>query len=165
MKDYGGKWIDELPKVVWGLRTLISRATGYSPFFLVYGSEAVLPADLIWLSPRIEQYEEGEAEETRQLEIDSIEEIRDSAIIQNAKYQQGLRRHYDKSTQPRSLKLGDSVLRLIQKKDGRHKLLSPWEGPFIVKNVTGPGTYELMTPDEIPVKNTWHISQLKRFYN
>ena len=165
LKDYGGKWIDELPKVVWGLRTQISRATGYSPFFLVYGSEAVLPADLIWLSPRIEQYEEGEAEETRRLEIDSIEEIRDSAIIQNARYQQGLRRHYDKSTQPRSLKPGDSVLRLIQKKDGRHKLLSPWEGPFIVKTATGPGTYELMTPDEIPVKNTWHISQLKRFYN
>ena len=106
LKDYGGKWIDELPKVVWGLRTQINRATGYSPFFLVYGSEAVLPADLIWLSSRIEQYEEGKAEETRQLEIDSIEEIRDSAIIQNAKYQQGLRRHYDKSTQPRSLKPG-----------------------------------------------------------
>ena len=45
--DYGSKWIEELPKVVWGLRTQISRAIGYSPFFLVYGSEAVLPADLI----------------------------------------------------------------------------------------------------------------------
>jgi hypothetical protein len=65
----------------------------------------------------------------------------------------------------RSLKPGDSVLRLIQKKDGRHKLLSPWEGPFIVKTATRPSTYKLMTPDEIPVKNTWHISQLKRFYN
>ena len=62
--DYGSKWIEELPKVVWGLWTQISRATGYSPFFLVYGSEAVLSADLIWTSPRIEQYDEGEAENT-----------------------------------------------------------------------------------------------------
>ena len=62
--DYGSKWIEELPKVVWGLWTQISRAIGYSPFFLVYGSEAVLPADLIWTSPRIEQYDEGEAEHT-----------------------------------------------------------------------------------------------------
>ena len=62
--DYGSKWIEELPKVVWGLRTQISRATEYSPFFLVYGSEAVLPADFIWTSPRIEQYDEGEAEHT-----------------------------------------------------------------------------------------------------
>jgi hypothetical protein len=46
-EDYGFKWIEELPKVVWGLRTQVSRATGYSPFFLVYISKVVLPADLI----------------------------------------------------------------------------------------------------------------------
>lgn len=131
----------------------------------MYESKAVLPANLIWMSPRIEQYEEGEAEETRRLEIDTLEEVRDSAIIQNARYQQGLRRYYDKSKNPRSLKPGDSVLKLIQKKDGRHKLHSPWEGPFKVKRATGPGTYELTTVDSIPIKNTWHISQLKRFYN
>jgi hypothetical protein len=47
LENYRSKWIEELPKVVWGLRTLVSRATGYSPFFLVYGSKAVLPVDLI----------------------------------------------------------------------------------------------------------------------
>jgi hypothetical protein len=57
LKDYGYKWIEDLPKVVWGLRTQVSRATGYAPFFLVYGSEVVLSVDLIWTSPRIEQYD------------------------------------------------------------------------------------------------------------
>jgi hypothetical protein len=52
LEDYGSKWIEELPKVVWGLRTQVSRATGYSHFFLVYGSKAVLPADLIWTSQK-----------------------------------------------------------------------------------------------------------------
>jgi hypothetical protein len=33
LEDYGSKWIKELPKVVWGLRTQVSRATGYSSFF------------------------------------------------------------------------------------------------------------------------------------
>jgi hypothetical protein len=47
LEDYGYKWVEELPKVVWGLRTQVNKATGYSPFFLVYGSEAVLPVDLI----------------------------------------------------------------------------------------------------------------------
>jgi hypothetical protein len=65
LKDYGGKWIYELPKVIWGLHTQYSRATGYSPFFQVYGSEVILPADLIWNSSRIEQYDEGEADDTR----------------------------------------------------------------------------------------------------
>jgi hypothetical protein len=30
----GGKWIDELPHVIWGLRTQPSKATGQTPFFL-----------------------------------------------------------------------------------------------------------------------------------
>jgi transposase InsO family protein len=52
-KDYVGKWIYELPKVVWGLRIQQSRVVGYSPFFLVYGTKAILPTDLIWNSPRV----------------------------------------------------------------------------------------------------------------
>jgi hypothetical protein len=55
LEDYGSKWIEEIPKVVWGLGTQVSKATGYSPFFLIYGSEAILPVDLIWTSPKIEQ--------------------------------------------------------------------------------------------------------------
>ena len=81
--------LNELPKVVWGLRTQISRATRYSPFFLVYGSEAILPADLIWTSPRIKQYDEGEVEHTRRLELDSIEEVRVNATLQSVRYLQG----------------------------------------------------------------------------
>jgi hypothetical protein len=143
IEDYGSKCIEELPKVVWGLRTQVSRATEYSPFFLVYGSEAILPVDLIWTSPKIEQYEEGEAEHTRRLELDSTEEVRVNASLHSARY---------------------LVLRRIQKTDGRHKLLSPWEGPFIVAKVSRPGTYKLMTEDGVEVMNMWHISQLRRFY-
>jgi transposase InsO family protein len=47
LEDYASKWIEELPKVVWVLQTQVSRAIEYSPFFIVYRSEAVLPADLI----------------------------------------------------------------------------------------------------------------------
>jgi transposase InsO family protein len=85
LEDYGSKWIEELPKVVWGLCTQVSRATGYSSFFLVYGSEAVLPADLICTSLKLEQYE-GEAEQTRRLELDSTEEVRINATLQSARY-------------------------------------------------------------------------------
>ena len=82
----------------------------------------------------------------------------------SARYLQGLRRHYNKNTQSRSLQIGDLVLKRIQKTDGWHKLLSPWKGPFIVTKVTGPGTYKLITEDGREVNNTWHISQLRRFY-
>jgi transposase InsO family protein len=100
LEDYGSKWIEELPKVVWGLRTQVNRTTGYSPFFPVYGSEAVLLTYLIWTSPRIEQYEEGEAEHTRRLELDNTEEIRINTTVQLARYLQGLKQYYDKSIRP-----------------------------------------------------------------
>jgi hypothetical protein len=45
----GGKWIKELPNALWGLRTQPSKPTGQSPYFLVYGSEAILPADVMWV--------------------------------------------------------------------------------------------------------------------
>jgi transposase InsO family protein len=32
LEDYGSKWIKELPNVVWGLRTRVSRAIEYSLF-------------------------------------------------------------------------------------------------------------------------------------
>jgi hypothetical protein len=43
----GGRWIMEISSVVWGLHTQQSKATGQSPFFLVYRSEAILPADVM----------------------------------------------------------------------------------------------------------------------
>jgi hypothetical protein len=55
----GRKWLQELPAVVWSLRITPSRATGLTLFFLVYGTEAVLPTDLEYGSPRVRAYDEG----------------------------------------------------------------------------------------------------------
>jgi hypothetical protein len=60
--NYATQWLDELPHVIWGLRTQVSSATGFSPFFLVHGSEVVLPTDIAFGAPRIQFYEKGEAE-------------------------------------------------------------------------------------------------------
>ena len=45
-EKHPGRWLKELPAVVWGLCTQASRNTSVSPYVLVYGSEAVLPADI-----------------------------------------------------------------------------------------------------------------------
>ena len=44
-------WIEELPVVLWSIRTTPNRATGQTPFSLVYGGEAVLPTELVYGSP------------------------------------------------------------------------------------------------------------------
>jgi hypothetical protein len=61
----GGKWIKELPNALWGLRTQPTKPKGQSPYFLVYGSKAILTANVIWESPVVEQYDEGISEDNR----------------------------------------------------------------------------------------------------
>ena len=46
IEKYGSKRIQKLPRVVWGLRMQRNRATGYSPFFMVYYSETILLTDI-----------------------------------------------------------------------------------------------------------------------
>jgi hypothetical protein len=40
----------------------------------------------------------------------------------------------------------------------------PWEGPFTVAKVTGPGSYRLQTLECEDVNNSWNVDQLCRFY-
>ena len=58
LNKFGQRWIKELPLVVWSLRTTPSRAMGFSPFFLVYGAEAILPTDLEYGSSRTKAYDD-----------------------------------------------------------------------------------------------------------
>jgi hypothetical protein len=44
-----------------------------------------------------------------------------------------------------SFNIDDLVLRRIQNTEGLQNLSSPWEGPFLVSKVTGPGCYHLQT--------------------
>jgi hypothetical protein len=53
LKARGKKWLDNLPSVLWSIRTNATKPTGETPFFLVYGAEAVLPTDIKFGSPRV----------------------------------------------------------------------------------------------------------------
>src|SRR4051812_676807 len=69
-----GAWIDELPAVLWSLRTTPNRSTGFTPFFLVYGSEAIIPSDIEFDAPRCTMYTEEEAKAAREDGVDLKEE-------------------------------------------------------------------------------------------
>jgi hypothetical protein len=160
----GGKWIKELPNALWGPRTQPTKPTGQSPYFLVYGSEAILPADVMWESPAVEQYDEGISEDNRRVDIDGLEEARCAALVQSARYLESIRRYHDHNVKERSFNVCNLVLRHIQNMEGLHKLSSPWEGPFSISKVTGPGSYRFQTLEGDDISNSWNINQLCRFY-
>jgi hypothetical protein len=111
--NYATWWLAELPHVIWGLRTQVSSPTGFSPFFLVYGSEAILPTYVTFGAPRIQFYEEGEAEQTRRVDLDSLEEKRLAAVMRQDLHDQQLRRYHDGNVKETSFNVGDLVLRSI----------------------------------------------------
>ena len=69
-----GSWEEELPSVLWRIRTTPNRSTGYTPFFLVYGAEAVFPSDIHHDSPRVATYMEAKNEKARLDSLDVLDE-------------------------------------------------------------------------------------------
>jgi hypothetical protein len=84
--NYATRWLAELRHVIWGLRTQVSSATDFWPFFLVYGSEAIFPTNVAFGAPRIQFYKEGEAEQTRRIDLVSLEEQRLTAVMRQARH-------------------------------------------------------------------------------
>nr|AAW56896.1 putative polyprotein [Oryza sativa Japonica Group] len=46
LMSHDKKWVEELPSVLWAMRTTPTTSNKETPFFLVYGSEAMLPTEL-----------------------------------------------------------------------------------------------------------------------
>jgi transposase InsO family protein len=86
LEKFRARWVAELPSMLWRLRTTPCRATGFTPFFMVHGSEMVLPTDINYDSPRVQAYtEEGNQVELEDA-IDQLDEARDVALLRCAKY-------------------------------------------------------------------------------
>ena len=81
-----------------------------SPYFLVYGLEAILPADIAFWAPRVDHYDEEQAIAVQTKDVDRAEEERLITCVRIAKYQEGLRRYYNRNIKGRSFAIGDLVL-------------------------------------------------------
>jgi hypothetical protein len=164
LNKFGRKWLQELPAIVWSLRTTPSRATGFTPFFLVFCAEAVHPTNLEYGSPRVRGYDKSTNQRAREDSLDQLDEARTVALMYSARYQQALRRYQARKIWRRDFNEGDLVLRLRQDNRGRHKLSPPWEGPYVVVKVLKPDTYKLADEDDEEQTNAWNIQQLRCFY-
>jgi hypothetical protein len=80
-----GKWIDELIKVVWNHNRSVSRSTGFTPFKLLFGDEAVTPEEIKLGSARVIAL--AQEQDNEKVTKDAIEESRLEAIEHIMKYQ------------------------------------------------------------------------------
>ncbi|KAL0404564.1 UNVERIFIED_CONTAM: hypothetical protein Sradi_2097200 [Sesamum radiatum] len=73
LERVGGNWAEELTSVLWAYRTTPRGSTGESPFSLVYGTEAIIPAELSILSHRVMNFSKECNENLLRVNLDLIE--------------------------------------------------------------------------------------------
>jgi hypothetical protein len=86
LEAYGKKWLDNLQSVLWSICTTSTKPTGETPFFLVYGAEAILPTDIKFRSPRVLAFNELRQEDLISDRLLLLEEARCQVALCAARY-------------------------------------------------------------------------------
>ncbi|KAL0421024.1 UNVERIFIED_CONTAM: hypothetical protein Slati_3125300 [Sesamum latifolium] len=139
-------------------------STGETPFSLVYGTEAIIPAELGMPSHRVMNFSEKCNENLLRENLDLIEEFRKKAFLHIQRYKNIMINSYNKRVKSRSFQIGDLVLRRVDALKPIGKLDPTWEGPYKVTSVIGKGAYELEDPEGRPLPRPWNVHNLKKYF-
>jgi len=171
-------WGRILPTALFADRTTVRAPTGYTPFFLTYGYEAITPIEestatwrvMDW--GRVRDHDQELAARTRSFQqLDHDREV--AAKNVSAARQKTADRYNDRHSRlirPAKLQPGDLVLvfdekRAIDKSKAR-KLQFRWQGPLRVHSVSDQsGSYRLETlGGEVITRATYSGHRLKRYF-
>ncbi|GAA0187275.1 hypothetical protein LIER_34563 [Lithospermum erythrorhizon] len=131
-----GTWLEELPIVLWSLRTTPSHATKETTFGLVYGTEAVLPVEVGLPTYRKRVFEEAQNNQRISEHLNFTDELRDTTLYKMVKYKHLMARSYNRRV----------------------------KSPYKVTRVVGPETYELSHTNGKPIPHIWHTTKLRKYY-
>ena len=165
--DTKGKWVEELPHVLWTYRTTPRRSTGETPFSMTYGVEAVIPLETGFPTSRTSSFNPSDNDKQLTKSLDLIEEKRENATVQLAYYQQKLKQGYDANVKLRPLTPGDLGLCKvlgIAKNPAWRKLGPNWDGPYHITSEASIIAYFLEDLDEHVIPRPWNVNNLKRYY-
>jgi hypothetical protein len=83
---FAGRWVQELPGVLWILKTTPNWSKGFTSFFLTYGMKAVLPTHLGHGAPRVKAFDPNRAIEAQQDMVNLLDEARETTLVHLVKY-------------------------------------------------------------------------------
>ncbi|XP_076956354.1 uncharacterized protein LOC143631474 [Bidens hawaiensis] len=164
LANHKSGWVDQLPHVLWAIRTQRNTSNVETPFSLTYGTEAMIPAEIGVPSPRVTLQNDNESE--RRLDLMLLEERRELATIIEQNYKRQLQKYYDAKIKVCEFSAGDYVLRNNEasRAHAQGKLAPSWEGTYQIKKLLWKGAYILMQLDGSPIPRTWNATQLRRCY-
>ncbi|CAL9012951.1 unnamed protein product, partial [Prunus brigantina] len=168
-----GSWSVHLPDALWAYRTSPRSATGFSPYSLMYGSEAISPVEITIPTARVVavndlEWDAKTCSDWRLLDLEAADEKRMEAERRMALYHKTVAQAYNRTVKPQAFKQGDLVLKVVEhvrrQVSGPSKFAPQWEGPFAVKEVHSSGYYRLISVKEgmltDPINGKW----LKPYY-
>ncbi|RVW37687.1 hypothetical protein CK203_109473 [Vitis vinifera] len=161
-----GKWVEELPGVLWAYRTTPGRPTGNTPFALTYGMDAVIPTEIGLPTIRTMQQNKRCQHGTRKKFGLGRRSQRKRGHPDGRLSTKGISALQSK-VRPRNFKNGTLVLRKVFENTaevGAGKFQANWEGPYIVSKANENGAYHLQKLDGTPLLRPWTVSNLKQYY-
>ncbi|KAI3972949.1 hypothetical protein MKX01_019607 [Papaver californicum] len=140
---------------LWAYKTSPRSSTGTSSYSLVYGADAILPADIKIPSARIAAASGVSWDERAKTE-------------KYAKtYRRRISRAYNKTVQPLVFQAGDLVLKTskhIQQDMSAPKFSPKWEGPYVVSKAMPSGYYKIVNMNGRSVGTVINGKWLKAYY-
>jgi hypothetical protein len=159
-------WETKLHFALWAYRTAYKTSVGQTPFQLVYGLEAVMPAEFVVPNLRIVVEERLGGVESHAKRLESLEkltEARQLAIHAMVVEKRRRKAWYDKTLRQKELHDGDLAL-LYNSKKHKGKLKLTENGPYVVHHINENGAVMLKTLEGELFPRYINGSRLKRFY-
>lgn len=129
---------------MWAYRTTIRTPTGQTPFTLVFEIEALAPAELVWPTARIKQFQPGANDRAILLEGEYREERREEATLRDLTYKRRVEKYHNERVAKMNLSPGDLVIRNAKVTDvdqTEGKLSARWEGPYMILDEVLPDNF------------------------
>ncbi|XP_052692422.1 uncharacterized protein LOC128170699 isoform X2 [Crassostrea angulata] len=153
-------WDKYLSAVLFAYREVPQESLGFSPFELVYGRSVRGPISILkelWTN----DIPDPNVKTTYQYVLDLKDRLQSMAELAKESLEKSstrYKKHYDRKTRTRSLKVGDKALVLLP--TDNNKLLLQWKGPFVVTKKVNRVDYQL---DMQGKTKTFHINLLKKY--
>lgn len=158
-----------LTYVLLGYQTTLRTSTGATPYALVYGTKAVIPAEVEIPSLRIIQEAVLSNEEwvcARHEQLMMIDKKRMSVVCHGQLYQQRMIRAFNKRVRARTFEVGQLVLKRIfpHQEEYKGKFAPNWQGPYIICKVLSGGTLILYEMNGQKWTKPINSDAVKRYY-
>ncbi|GKD60831.1 reverse transcriptase domain-containing protein [Tanacetum coccineum] len=144
-------WVDDLAQVLWVHKTLPRNSQKETPFSLTYGSEAIIP---------IAENAVAKDDKGRTKGVTKKKEGKEVASIEEAYYQNKLRKYHHERSSHSTYKIGDFIL-LSQNDTGN---LQVWQGLHMISEVREKELYKIIDASDHSLIQTTKGISLRKFY-